>query len=738
MSIVIKRRYAGDKWEPIFAYDGEVLVGPEEQMERNRDIFELDVEDVFERYSGNMYYAPFDQGIEQFEGYELFALDSPDGEPIEVKPDEIALSDGGGSAMGSGTAGVGGPRYSPDDDEDDNEDDEMGKEWRYVEDPTEAPEWANIEEGPRGGLRYWTGDEPTDESGTDGDDELSIEDLESGDEVVADLAFGGETEVTFIQHLPGNSALVETEDGDELTVDASELGFAEEEEQTGDLLDDILGEFEGLGEPEDNDEGEERERLSPEEERELRADIAQQNIEQYDIDPHEHPSGEPIGASIDTDAIEEHERSRLDDDARRALSQLIEEPEVWDVPMTITSVGDDVDYGPWRAETDIAMYDGEPDWNAGYVDVEMDIDSFLTLQEQMLLHFADSEEDNYNSFYAGLEDKVEDYAETFAEEPGEIPMPFMEFDTDGNLIPHQEGRHRAVASSMAGEETMPVRMVVRADREGRTDEEHADILKREATKAKSGHDTSIPHNGENRRLKGSYIDYVEMRRVIELNKSRSEQSTFGHIDAELMKFYTHVVWYDVEKDPDDVDLGKAPEMWRSSDEVPEFVKEYIEQAIAAGAFWDGNLKHLPAGVEQQVRDLFEEKMTQPQGWSLGSIVDDLEEMFPGADKSYLLDLTRNEVSAIANKAREEAYLETTPADEDFYWSGPQDFRTTDICEAAKELTNPRFGGEPMELEELREALETIAEASDDGNLIRASEWMFHHQCRHTFVRAVYL
>lgn len=223
-------------------------------------------------------------------------------------------------------------------------------------------------------------------------------------------------------------------------------------------------------------------------------------------------------------------------------------------------------------------------------------------------------------------------------------------------------------------------------------------------------------------------------------RSLEKAEGFAKVDDELMKFYTHIVWYDVEKDAEDVNLEKSPEMWRSSDEVPEFVEEYIKEAVQQDAFWEGSFDELPPGSEQHIRDLFEENMTQPQGWSLSSIMEDLEDLFPYAEKDYLMEITRNEVAALANKAREEAYEDSAEEGEEFlfYWSGPEDHRTTEICSRMKSETNPRHGGTPKPLEEMRELLEEIAEEEKGGLPGRVKEWLPHFQCRHTFVRKVYL
>lgn len=216
---------------------------------------------------------------------------------------------------------------------------------------------------------------------------------------------------------------------------------------------------------------------------------------------------------------------------------------------------------------------------------------------------------------------------------------------------------------------------------------------------------------------------------------------FGEMDEALMKLYQNVVWWKVEED--DPDLSKAPGVWRGEEDVPEFVKRFIDEAINEDAFWQGDFEDLPQGARIRMQDVFQDTMTQDEGWSVSDLVDELQDEFAGLTKDHALKIARTETAAIANKAREEAYEQRPDTEEyEFYWTGPEDHRTTPICSWLKSQTHPKHGGSPVSgMDELRELFERAAKVHDDFDGMteeRFDEYVPHHQCRHTFVREVYL
>lgn len=179
--------------------------------------------------------------------------------------------------------------------------------------------------------------------------------------------------------------------------------------------------------------------------------------------------------------------------------------------------------------------------------------------------------------------------------------------------------------------------------------------------------------------------------------------------------FEHVVWAD--------ETTKAEPFWDS--DVPETVIEKIKEAIADGAIFD-DIEGLSAS--EKLKDFFEEKLTDPDGWSLGSITDGLQEQFD-ISKEKADAVGRTESASILNNAKEKTMQEQGIEDEArFKWQGPQDHRTTDACEWLKDKTE---GGVTMErlIELEKEAQEKFFPALDTFR-----KHVVHPNERHTFVQ----
>lgn len=189
----------------------------------------------------------------------------------------------------------------------------------------------------------------------------------------------------------------------------------------------------------------------------------------------------------------------------------------------------------------------------------------------------------------------------------------------------------------------------------------------------------------------------------------------------------------------DGDLDKAPPAWPSDDEVPEFVQRVIEEVInQGGVVWD-KFEGYSRQAARAVRNSLEENLTQPQGWSIRSLMDDLQEMYSGMSDEQAANIARTETSAILNTAREEAYEQQEGADDFvYYWQGPADHRRTEVCREIAEEVEARGGNVPLdELQDiLREKAEKYEGTAEGGTPERVDEWTPHYQCRHTFVRDV--
>lgn len=192
----------------------------------------------------------------------------------------------------------------------------------------------------------------------------------------------------------------------------------------------------------------------------------------------------------------------------------------------------------------------------------------------------------------------------------------------------------------------------------------------------------------------------------------------------------------VEWDGDD--LSKAPPAWASEEDIPEFVKDVIHRVIGMGVTWD-KFEGYSRQAAQAIRNSLEDNLTQPQGWSIESLVNDLQEMYSGLSDEKATNIARTETSAILNTARAEAYEERgDDVDYHYYWQGPNDHRTTKVCEEIKEEIESRGGNVTMDTLQtiLMDKAKKYEGTREGGTPERVDEWTPHYQCRHTFIRDV--
>jgi len=199
----------------------------------------------------------------------------------------------------------------------------------------------------------------------------------------------------------------------------------------------------------------------------------------------------------------------------------------------------------------------------------------------------------------------------------------------------------------------------------------------------------------------------------------------GELDelaTKLTEGYEHIVW------AEDADQKASP-FWDEDERVPVFVQKAIEEVIEKfDVVYDG-LEGLTPSQNMALENLFKEKLTQPQGWSLGSISEDIQDILGvSADKAETW--ARTESARILNTTREKAYEKKGDTEDAlFKWVGPSDHRRTDACEW---LTKKTEDGVTMErLKELAQ------EASDKffPDLKYSDDWVIHPHERHTFVTA---
>jgi len=126
-------------------------------------------------------------------------------------------------------------------------------------------------------------------------------------------------------------------------------------------------------------------------------------------------------------------------------------------------------------------------------------------------------------------------------------------------------------------------------------------------------------------------------------------------------------------------------------------------------------------VKQEIRD----SLTQPQGWSLDSIVDRLDDEFPNLEEFNKRRIARQEVAGVLNGAKITALL-AQPSDPKVKWVGPDDADTTELCEEVKSEV-----GDGVPVSELIELLEEKANNFEGGTPRRAEDGLPHYLCRHT-------
>lgn len=184
--------------------------------------------------------------------------------------------------------------------------------------------------------------------------------------------------------------------------------------------------------------------------------------------------------------------------------------------------------------------------------------------------------------------------------------------------------------------------------------------------------------------------------------------------------------------------------WSGDESVPKFVQEAIEEAIDSGAVFS-QFSSIPGDVRDTLEGLLRDNLTQPQGWSLRSLVNDAKDEFPGVSEESLELVMRTESGAVLNTAREKGYEDRDFAAEFKYqWQGASDSRTTDACEFMKNGSSavdeaPRqFDGThntPLAMSDLKRLEKEVANFYFPSLTFRGDH-VLHPNERHTFRRVV--
>jgi hypothetical protein len=125
------------------------------------------------------------------------------------------------------------------------------------------------------------------------------------------------------------------------------------------------------------------------------------------------------------------------------------------------------------------------------------------------------------------------------------------------------------------------------------------------------------------------------------------------------------------------------------------------------------------GVYHSIIDV----MTQEGGWSLSQITRKLQVKFPQLGEWEAERIARTETTAIANKARELDFQDSQPPETLYYWGGPDDDRTSDVCREIKE----RLKGQGLPLGALKALVNEVSVKYQ----MKPRDWTPHPNCRHT-------
>jgi hypothetical protein len=125
------------------------------------------------------------------------------------------------------------------------------------------------------------------------------------------------------------------------------------------------------------------------------------------------------------------------------------------------------------------------------------------------------------------------------------------------------------------------------------------------------------------------------------------------------------------------------------------------------------------GVYHSIIDV----MTQQDGWSLGQVTRKLQVKFPQLGEWEAERIARTETTAIANKARELDFQDSQPPETLYYWGGPDDDRTSDVCREIKD----RLKGQGLPLGALKALVNEVSVKYG----MKPRDWNPHPQCRHT-------
>ena len=190
----------------------------------------------------------------------------------------------------------------------------------------------------------------------------------------------------------------------------------------------------------------------------------------------------------------------------------------------------------------------------------------------------------------------------------------------------------------------------------------------------------------------------------------------------LFEAHKHIVWC-----PDDATEQKAQAFW--SRDMPEYVKDLIKQALKSSVYKEiSAMAGHGLDARRELRDIFEQKLTSEEGWSLRSISDSIQSEFD-VNETEAETIARNETKAVLDKSREMGYERATPDEEEILVKhiGPRDDRKHDACWWLLDKTK-----DGVTMDEYKSLIQEANKEFVDGHDARGLQP--HINCRDTFVR----
>lgn len=176
------------------------------------------------------------------------------------------------------------------------------------------------------------------------------------------------------------------------------------------------------------------------------------------------------------------------------------------------------------------------------------------------------------------------------------------------------------------------------------------------------------------------------------------------------------------------ELNKSPS-WASDDDVTESTQEWVDAVFELRDPLYDAYSGVPQAAALRVKGTIREALTQPQGWSLDSVVSNLEKEFDFMDESDAKRIARQEIAATLNEAMEISF-EARPEEPIVRWVGPSDQDTTELCQEIKEEI-----GDGVPMDEAEQIIQEKSREYEYGTPERADQLIPHWLCRHTLEEA---